>query len=68
MAKSTPLWRTTIHIWTEYDPQQMELQDLAREATDGDGYCDLQRAEYIRDPNMLPHTEFFDDVDDSEKE
>lgn len=42
MAK--PLFKTTVVIWTEYDPQvaEVELEDLAREATEGDAYASSQ--------------------------
>lgn len=53
------LWRTTIEIWTDYDPSHMEISDLAQEATTGDAYCTHQIVERIADPDKFPETEFF---------
>lgn len=36
------LWKTTIVIWSEQDPQGAEAVDLARDATDGDSFCSKQ--------------------------
>ena len=47
------LFRTTIHIWTEYDPRVGGLDDLsnlAREAEEGDGFCDYLMAQFIDNP------------------
>jgi len=39
------LWRTTIEILTDYDPDKrsMEITDLAREAQSGDALCLSQK-------------------------
>lgn len=65
------MYKTTIVIWTDYDPSEVELADLAREATHGDAYCSLQRTEAVADPLTDPNppsAEFFrlgeDDEDD----
>jgi hypothetical protein len=64
MSRTRPLWRTVIHIWTEEDPQATELVDLAREATEGNAYCDYQNTEYIESPVAAGlQTSFFDDPD-----
>jgi hypothetical protein len=34
-----PLYKKTIIIWTEYDPNGLELTELASQAESGDGYC-----------------------------
>ena len=59
MAKQ--LWKTTIIIWTDYDPSEFEIDDLAREAMSGDGYCSEQNTELVTDEAQFPQTEFFDD-------
>ena len=62
MVVPEKLFRTTIHIWTEYDPtNSVEIDDLAREAMTGEGYCSLQETELVTDPDKFPNTEFFDD-------
>lgn len=57
--KPKKLYRTTIVIWTEYPTDSVELPDLAREATTGEGFCSEQECEEITDPNQFPDTEFF---------
>jgi hypothetical protein len=60
---TSPLYKTTIVIWTDYDPRTRELEDLAREATVGDAYCSKQEAVEVADPSGDPEwdgTEFFD--------
>ena len=46
------LYKTTIVIWSEYPGDQVELEDLAREATMGDAYCSKQ--ESVRVENNDP--------------
>jgi hypothetical protein len=64
MAKR--LFKTTIVIWTEGDPTgKMELEDLAREATEGSGYCSKMKAIKVANPAGDPDwdgTEFFGEV------
>ena len=68
-----PLWRTTIHIWTEDDPAGENgiaaamhpdtwLSDLAHEAETGHAYCNYTQSEKIADPVAAGlQTDFFDD-------
>ncbi len=62
-----PLYKTTIVIWSEYDPtDEVELDDLAREAVSGDAYCSKMRALKVDDPPKDPDwdgTEFFGESD-----
>ena len=43
------LWKTTIVIWTDYDPRDFELDYLVRDAEVGDAYFSLQKQELIED-------------------
>lgn len=54
-------WKSTIIIYSEFDPQQCELADLAREATDGSAICDSMVATVVPDEE-LPEgvAEFFE--------
>lgn len=64
-----PLYKTTIVIWSEQNPREIELEDLAREATSGDCYCSSSEVKYIVDPPSDPDwdsTEFFDEPGDEE--
>jgi hypothetical protein len=63
MSKAKNLFKTTIVIWSEFDPQMVELEDLAIEAASGEAYCSQMRAEAISNPETDPDwdgTEFFD--------
>lgn len=60
-----PLYRTIIHIWTEYDPTSEELEDLIYEAVAGDAYCSYKHIELIANPKAAGlESEFFDDPDE----
>lgn len=56
------LYKSTIIIWSEFDPTTIELSDLAREAEIGQAYCSSQKSELKEDfENDLDwdSTEFF---------
>ena len=65
------LWKTTIVIWTEYDPQQSELADLCRDAVEGEAYCSKVDSVWLPDPEGDPDwdgTEFFNPEDEENLE
>jgi hypothetical protein len=47
-------WKTTVEIWTDYDPSTVELEDLAREATRGDAICTASMSEEVTDLEQVP--------------
>lgn len=51
------LFKTTIVIWSEYNGTEVELEDLAREATSGDAYCSVSKCEAVSDPESDPDWE-----------
>ena len=53
------LWKTTIVIWTDYDPSLREIDHLASEAMVGDAYCSEQKVEVVTDKDDMPDTSFF---------
>ena len=63
------LYKSTIVIWSEYDPTKLELSHLARDAESGDAYCAKCHAEVVdaveNDPDW-DGTDFFGD--DSEED
>lgn len=63
MSQPRQLWKTTIEIWSDYDPQRLEIDELAREAMRGDAYCDRQECEVVSIKERFPDTDFFDDGD-----
>ena len=57
------LYKTTIIIWSEYDGSTVEIQDLARDATEGEAYCSKSVSVRVPDPESDPEwdgTEFFE--------
>ena len=68
-----PLYKTTIVIWSEYDPFGGDadilmaddgLELLVRDSRDGESYCSKAKGEKVEDPTKDPDwdgTEFFDD-------
>jgi hypothetical protein len=66
MSTHSPLYKTTIVVWSEKDPGDMELEDIAHEAKSGSyqvGFlCSRQTTELIQDLTTDPdwrETEFF---------
>lgn len=61
------LWRSTIVIWTDFDPSSLELEDLAREASTGSGICTDMDSEIV-DANECPRLDYFglDEDDDAQ--
>jgi hypothetical protein len=62
------LHKTTIVIWTDYNPEHLELSDLALAADRGDAYCSRMKAEDVEtetDPDW-DGSEFFANPDDDE--
>jgi hypothetical protein len=62
------LFRTTIVIWSEFDGGEVELEDLARDATSGGSYCSKQDSVFIEDPYSdadPPSQEFFEMEEES---
>lgn len=64
-----PLFKTTIVIWTEWDPRYYEIDYMACEAIGGGAYCSSQTIDLIQDPQSDPTwdgTEFFEDGADND--
>ena len=72
MANATKLpdklYKTTIVIWTDYDPQHQEIDCLAREAFYGDAFCSSREIEVVSDKYKFPDTEFFGADDEDEED
>lgn len=61
--ESGALYKTTIIIWTSYPPDDMEIVDLAWEATDGNAHSSVEHTVLVPCPEADPDwdgTEFFD--------
>jgi len=63
MSTHTPakLYRTTIVIWSDFDPRDLEISYLARDAESGDSFCETLATVEVTDPTQFPETEFFGD-------
>jgi hypothetical protein len=60
------LYKTTATIWTDYDPVDLELSDLARQSETGDAYCSWSETVKVADPaadEHAPDLEFFGVMD-----
>lgn len=70
MPLTKPLFKTTVVIWSEYNPEfRVSLADLARDADTGESYCASMTTEEIAEPEKDPAwdgTEFFGVSDDEE--
>ncbi len=63
------LYKTTIVIWSDTNPGNATLGDLAYEATEGNSYCSRQETETVAEPEADPQwdgTEFFVTDDEGE--
>lgn len=63
---SRPLYKTTIVIWSEWNPSRYAgddaLEYLGRHADQGEAYCSKMSSEEVKDPKADPDwdgTEFF---------
>jgi len=67
MAGPRKLWKTTVVIWSEFDPQTVEIDRLISEGIGGEAYISKQHAELVSDPYSQedgPPEDFFDSGDD----
>ncbi len=64
------LHKTTIVIWTNFNPKDMNIDALAMEAVEGEAYCSVQKTKLVVDPSKdkdWDGTEFFNaDEDDDD--
>lgn len=65
------LYKTTIVIWSEYDPTNVlsykDLSELGQDAIDGYAYCSKKKTDLIKSPNLdrdWDGTEFFNENED----
>jgi hypothetical protein len=64
------LFKTVAVIWSEFDPTDMELSDLARDAEVGDSYCSKTESTLVDNAESDPDwdgTEFFFSPDEEEE-
>jgi len=67
------LYKTTLIIWTTYNPESVNLEDLGREADGGAALCSHCEMVFVQHPRKdkdFPNTDFFSDdfSDESDKE
>jgi hypothetical protein len=63
MAGPRKLWRTTIVVWSAYDPQTLEIANLIHDAVDGQAIITKQDSELVSNPYMQedgPPEDFFE--------
>jgi hypothetical protein len=60
--KEKELWKTTIVIWSDFDPQDYTAEELGRESMHGDAHCSSMKTKYVKDVKSdsdWDETEFF---------
>lgn len=64
------LWKTTLIIWSDFDPHEIEIDHLAKEAVSGMAYCSKDKKEHVTvaEDKDWDGTEFFDTRDEDEDE
>ena len=63
-----PLFKTTIVIWSEFNPRDKEIDALARDAMMGDAFCSRSEVVYRVHPKHdqdWVETEFFDSPEET---
>jgi hypothetical protein len=48
------LWKSTIVIWSTFDPSEFDIEDLSRDALAGDAHCSEHKVEFIDDLDSDP--------------
>jgi len=66
------LWKSTIVIWSNFDPSETDIEDLAREALAGDVHCSQHKVEFVddldSDPDWDGESEFLVNLDSEVEE
>lgn len=45
------LYKTTLTIWSDFSPDQIEIDELARDAVCGDSYCSRRTTAFVQSPD-----------------
>lgn len=53
------MWRTTVVVWSDFDPRHLEVSDLVRDGESGESFISESHSELVRDRTQWPETEFF---------
>jgi hypothetical protein len=53
------LYKTTIVVWSEYDPSKLEASELVHDGEIGDSYISSQDTIKVNDKEQFPDVEFF---------
>lgn len=61
--KPRTLYKTTITIWSETDPSETELEDLANEATEGMALCSGMHTETLTGDALEKDEDFGEGVE-----
>lgn len=60
MSKPTKLYKTTIVIWSDYQTDEVEADELVRDSIYWDSFYSGKECVEVTDPGQFPDTEFFD--------
>lgn len=53
------MWRTTVVVWSDFDPRDLEVSALVRDGESGESFISESHSELVRDRTQWPETEFF---------
>ena len=59
VMRPSKLWKTTLVIWSDYDPRVVAIDTLATHASWGDSYCSKRTDVEVIDASKFPPTDFF---------
>lgn len=61
MSNPRGLWKTTIVVWSDFDPRSMESSELVRDGETGDSLIEESSTDFITDKSKWPDIDFFGD-------
>lgn len=64
MSEKKGLWKTTIIVWTEDDPQSWDLSGLAFEAEEGAGYATSAKSTWVSEQGLAYELDYTDEAAD----
>ena len=53
------MWRTTVVVWSDFDPRHLEVSELVRVGESGESFISDSHSELVRDRTQWPETDFF---------
>ena len=58
IEKREGFWHSVIHVWSEFDPQSMDIPDLLFEADEGSAYPGRVLVDFVPKEELNAHPEW----------